>query len=117
MFQKYRNKPDTKEDAFQQISLFDFLKPDIGLGSCVGPESCGQELSFWDAYGMQHRDVIVQNPYVPEILRVMRVHQPVRRMEEPFGLVFSYGNTATRVYEKAWFEPGQERRFRIWAIA
>lgn len=117
MSQKYRNKLSRKKDEFQQISLFDIMKSDIAGGTCVGAESCGQELSFLDAYGMQYRDVIVQNPYQPEILRVMRVHQPVCRMEEPFGLVFSYGNTVTRVYEKAWFEPGQERRFRIWAIA
>lgn len=51
---------------------------------------------------------------VPDFLRDDRVFFVENRLEK--GRIL-HGNTVTRVYEKAWFEPGQERRFRIWVIA
>lgn len=51
---------------------------------------------------------------VLDFLRDDRVFFVENRLEKGRLL---HGNTVTRVYEKAWFEPGQERRFRIWAIA
>ena len=115
----YRKKPVVRKPVIRQISMFDIMKADIEPGTCVGPENCGRELSFQDAYGMQHQDVIVQNPYQPEVLRVMRIHQPVRRKtgKEPCGLVFAYGSTITRVYGKEVFDPDRKNRFRMWAVA
>lgn len=115
----YRKEPVVRKPVIRQISMFDIMKADIEPGTCVGPESCGRELRFQDAYGMQHQDVIVQNPYQPEVLRVMRIHQPVRKKarKEPCGLVFAYGNTITGVYGKEVFDPDRENRFRMWAVA